>query len=117
MATFDTFSDGNGLGMVDDGALIGGWERLNSNPKLFLLAFRLANSDQAQLRSSSTPIKLSFRSSLSVINVLSLSSAYVQLRPNPRPDATVREKKQARDSSRQRDKIGAVPRPFVSARL
>ncbi|KAF2598034.1 hypothetical protein F2Q68_00009543 [Brassica cretica] len=90
---------------------------LLDNPKLFLLAFRLANSDQAQLRSSSTPIKLSFRSSLSVINVLSLSSAYVQLRPNPRPDATVREKKQARDSSRQRDKIGAVPRPFVSARL
>ncbi|KAF3545537.1 hypothetical protein DY000_02004186 [Brassica cretica] len=61
--------------------------------------------------------KLSFRRSLSVINVLSLSSAYVQLRPNPRPDATVREKKQARDSSRQRDPIGAVPRPFVSARL
>ncbi|KAF2553262.1 hypothetical protein F2Q68_00033564 [Brassica cretica] len=51
----------------------------------------------------STPIKLSFRRSLSVINVLSLSSACVQLRPNPRPDATVREKKQARDSSRQRD--------------
>ncbi|KAF3611907.1 hypothetical protein DY000_02045858 [Brassica cretica] len=61
----------------------------------------------------STLIKLSFRRSLSVINVLSLSSACVQLRPNPRPDATVREKKQARDSSRQRDPIGAVPRPFV----
>ncbi|KAF3522509.1 hypothetical protein F2Q69_00046564 [Brassica cretica] len=45
----------------------------------------------------------SFRRSLSVTNVLSLSSACVQLRPNPRPDATVREKKQARDSSRQRD--------------
>lgn len=30
MATFDTFSNGNGLGMVDDGALIGGWERRNS---------------------------------------------------------------------------------------
>ncbi|KAF2608055.1 hypothetical protein F2Q68_00044800 [Brassica cretica] len=47
--------------------------------------------------------QLSFRRSLSVINVLSLSSACVQLRPNPRPNTTVREKKQARDSSRQRD--------------
>ncbi|KAF3503924.1 hypothetical protein F2Q69_00044000 [Brassica cretica] len=62
-------------------------------------------------------VLLSFRRSLSVINVLRLSSAYVQLRPNPRPDATVREKKQARDSSWQRDPIRAVPRPFVSARL
>ncbi|KAF2581673.1 hypothetical protein F2Q68_00003197 [Brassica cretica] len=70
-----------------------------------------------KLRSSSTPIKLSFRRSLSVINVLSLSSACVLLIPNPRPDATVREKKQARDSSWQHDPIGAVPRPFVSARL
>ncbi|KAF2552173.1 hypothetical protein F2Q68_00033991 [Brassica cretica] len=55
--------------------------------------------------------------SISVINVFSLSSAYVQLRPNPRPDATVREKKQGRDSSWHSDPIGAVPRPFVSARL
>ncbi|KAF3599640.1 hypothetical protein F2Q69_00037396 [Brassica cretica] len=65
----------------------------------------------------STPIKLSSRRSLSVINVLSLSTACVQLRPNPRPNATVREKKQARDSPRQCDPIGAVSRPFVSARL
>ncbi|KAF2544565.1 hypothetical protein F2Q70_00036810 [Brassica cretica] len=82
------------------------------NPKIVL-----ACVPACKLRSSSTSIKLSFRRSLSVINVLSLSSAYVQLRPNPRPDATIREKKQARDSSRQRDPIGAVPRPFVSARL
>ncbi|KAF3506288.1 hypothetical protein F2Q69_00003394 [Brassica cretica] len=54
-----------------------------------------------EIRFNVKHIKLSFRRSLSVINVLSLSSAYVQLRPNPQPDATVREKKQARDSPRQ----------------
>ncbi|KAF3503264.1 hypothetical protein F2Q69_00041207 [Brassica cretica] len=84
---------------------------------LWRSSFYNLQNKACKLRSSSTPIKLSFRRSLSVINVLSLGSACVQLRPNPRPDATVREKKQTRDSPRQRGPIGAVPHPFVSARL